>query len=112
MSNGSPNANSHVTEINHNDNKTMDIIVQFDGFSSGELVEISGYVTQTEGAYSSFYYQSPVPSDPNQPAGTEQVPVTIAQMDGLQNDREITVVTRVAKVWPTVLKPVTTGASR
>lgn len=101
MSNG--NANTHVTTVNLKDDDTMDIIVQFDGFYSGELVEISGYVTQIEGAYSSFYLQTPVPSDPSLPPGTVQVPVTIKKMNGLLNDRDMTVVTKVAKVWPTVL---------
>ena len=96
-------ANSHVTTVNLKDDDTMEIIVQFNGFGSGELVEISGYVTQTEGAYSSFYRQCPVPPDASQPLGTVEVPVTIAKMDNLQDQDAMIVVTKVAKVWPTVL---------
>jgi hypothetical protein len=103
VSNG--NANTHVTKINLKGDGTMDIFVQFDGFKTGEDVEISGYVTQTEGAYSSFQWRGPVPSSSDAAAsGTEEVTVNIPKMGKLRNQADITIVTEVKKVWPTVLK--------
>jgi hypothetical protein len=102
MSNGS--ANSHVSEVNLDEKGNVILTVQFNGFTSGERVEISGNVTQLEGAYSTFYYYTDVPSAPNPSSGLIEIPVPIGSMKGLHNQADITVVTKVAKVWPTVLK--------
>ena len=69
-------------------------------FKAGEPVEISGYATQTGGAFVNIYQivQVPVMADP-------AVDVTVDPQSGQQfsQDDEITVVIRAAKVWVTVL---------
>jgi len=69
-------------------------------FKAGEPVEISGYATQTNGAFVNIYQIKQVP-DMADPA----VDVTVDPQSGQQfsQDDEITVVIRAAKVWVTVL---------
>jgi hypothetical protein len=103
MSNGA-NAHSHVTTVHLMQDGTVQVNVLFDGFRAGEPVEISGYVTQTDGAYSSFYSYMTVPGDPTQPPAVVEMPVIIDEgIDDLRLTDLMTVVTKVAKVWPTVL---------
>jgi hypothetical protein len=104
MSNGAE-AHRYVTSVQLMKDGTVRVNVLVDGFTPGEPVEISGYVTQTGGAYSSFYLYTTVPGDPTQPpAASIEMPVTIdAGIDGLRSADRMTVVTKVAKVWPTVL---------
>jgi len=102
MSNGQ--ANSHVTQVDLKDNDSIVLTVQFDGFTANEPVEISGYVVQSDGAYSPFYLQTTVPNYPSLSGSLKQVPVTIDNITGLRYSDKVMVVTKVAKVWPTVLK--------
>jgi hypothetical protein len=102
MSNG--DVKSHVTSVHLFDDGSVQVNVLFDGFTADEPVEISGYVTQTDGAYSSFYLYTTAPNPaPDQPWVT--VPVTIdAGIKDLRDSDHMTTVTKVAKVWPTVLE--------
>jgi|SRR5690348_6996736 len=112
MTNGA-DSHSHVTQAELMSNNAVQLTVQFDGFTADEPVEISGYVVQADGAYSSFFLETTVPGQHIQPDGTVQVPVTIDSIAGLSNTDKMMVVTKVAKVWPTVLTggftPATTG---
>jgi hypothetical protein len=70
------------------------------GFEANEPVEISGYATQTGGAFANIYQieQVPAMTDPS-------VDVTVEPRSSKQfsKDEEVTVVIRAAKVWVTVL---------
>ena len=81
-------------------NDTITFSVGVYGFDAGEPVEISGYATQTNGAFVNIYQIKQVP-DMADPA----VDVTVDPQSGQQfsQDDEITVVIRAAKVWVTVL---------
>jgi len=102
MTNGA-DSHSHVTQAELMSNNTVQLTVQFDGFTANEPVEISGYVVQADGAYSSFFLETTVPGQNIQADGTVQVAVTIDNIAGLKNGDKMMVVTKVAKVWPTVL---------
>jgi hypothetical protein len=69
-------------------------------FEAGDPVEISGYATQTGGAFANIYQIDQVPdmADPS-------VDVTVEPRSSQQfsQNEEITVVIRAAKVWVTVL---------
>jgi hypothetical protein len=101
MSNG--DVKSHVTSVHLLDDDTVQVNVLFDGFKPGEPVEITGYVTQTDGAYVSFYLYTTAPT-PTPPNTWVTVPVTTDEkLAGVRHSDRMTVVTKVAKVWPTVL---------
>jgi hypothetical protein len=101
MSNG--DVKSHVTSVHLLKDGTVQVNVLFDGFRAGEPVEITGYLTQTDGAYSAFYLYTTAPN-PTPPQTWVTVPVTIdAGIEYLRPSDHLTVVTKVAKVWPTVL---------
>lgn len=104
MTNGA-DSHSHVAQVQLMTNNTVVLTVQFDGFTANEPVEISGYVVQADGAYSSFHLETIVPNHPPQTDGTVQVPVAIDNIAGLRDTAKMMVVTKVAKVWPTVLAP-------
>jgi hypothetical protein len=111
MANG---ANSYVTNATFT-NGEITLTIRVDDFgSSGGYVEITGQATQTGGAIAPYSMVVPVPAKPNagpdadDPPGTEhyEVTVTATPMKAYQfwEDEEITVVTRVARVWLTVLE--------
>jgi len=112
MSNGAKSdVKSNVPTVSLLDNDCVVLNVRFDGFTVDEPVEISGYVAQVGGAYSAFYYETKVPANNGQTQGAEAsqtqgtaiVPVTIKQIPHLNEDDDLVVVAKVAKVWPTVL---------
>lgn len=112
MSNGAnSNVKSNVATVHLLNDDCVVLNVRFDGFTANEPVEISGYVTQDSGAYSAFYCETEVPgdygqtqeADASQTQGTATVPVTIEQIADLNQDKDLVVVAKVAKVWPTVL---------
>jgi hypothetical protein len=111
MANG---ANSYVTNVSFT-NGQIELTIRVDDFgSSGGYVEVSGQATQTGGAIAPYSEVVPVPDKPNagpdadDPPGTEhyEVTVTATPMKDYKfwESEEITVVTRVARVWLTVLE--------
>jgi hypothetical protein len=96
MSNG---ALQHVTEIHQRENNTLEVYVQTDSFKAGREVEVSGYLIQGSYAYVAFNQKKYIPLDAN---GTSVLHVQLPAMD-LDPEEPVTVVTRVAEVWPTVL---------
>ena len=73
-------------------------------FKAGEPVEISGYATQTNGAFVNIYQivQVPVMADPAVDV-TVAVPANPQSRKQFDPNEQITVVIRAAKVWVTVL---------
>ncbi|SRR6266851_2217286 len=95
---------SHVTRIDQRDDDTVEIHVQTTSFTPGQEVEVSVYLLQGD-TYAAFndkkHIPLPDPNDPKQPAMLHvQLPVT-----ALNADADVTVVTRVSEVWPTLLEP-------
>jgi hypothetical protein len=92
---------------------TFEVLV--DDFQSDEeeYVEISGYATQTEGAFANIYKVVRIPAKANNNNKKEYVKVTVKTDPDkhFRIDRTVTVSIRVSKVWVTVLgiNPKTTG---
>jgi|SRR5215831_305667 len=90
--------NPRVGTVHQRDDNTIEIQVLTDSFKPGQEVEVSGYVTQGD-AYAAFNDKKHIPLDANP---TFVLNVQLPAMD-LKPDETVTVVTRVAEVWPTVL---------
>jgi hypothetical protein len=103
MSNGGISGLPHVTEVHHMADGTVRVHVAVDDFKNGQQVEVSGTITQTTGTYATFRWTQkvnrPSDSDPNSPIDLE-VPLGLTD---LTEGQDVTVVTRVAEVWSTVL---------
>jgi hypothetical protein len=100
MSNGSL-AHSQVPKVVLTTNGKIIVTGQVVGFSVGKSVEVSGYITQTNGAYIPFSYMTDVlpPSNPGDPP---QVTATIDSAN-LNEQDDVTVIMRVSETWPSVL---------
>jgi hypothetical protein len=102
MTNGA-DSHSHVSRIHQRNDNTVEVHVQTASFTPGQEVEVSGYLTQGN-TYAAFNDKKHIPlpdsPDPKQPAVLH---VQLPAMD-LKPDEDVTVVTRVAEVWPTVLQ--------
>jgi hypothetical protein len=90
------------TVLQRGDN-TILVYVQTDSFKPGQEVEVSVYLTQGE-TYAAHYEKKfipfPDPSNPKQPVVLHvELPAT-----PLNADQQVTVLTRVAEVWPSVLE--------
>ena len=94
---------THVATIQQRNDNTLVALVQTESFMPGQEVEVSVYLTQGE-AYAAHYEKKRIPfPDPNnlkQPA-VLHVELPATELDATQ---PVTVVTRVAEVWPTVLQ--------
>jgi hypothetical protein len=99
-----PSGLSHVTRIDQRDDDTIDVHVETDSFSPGQAVEVSVYLIQGD-TYAAFNDKKHIPypdsNDANQPA---ELHVQLPAMT-LDAQQQVTVVTRVSEVWPTILSP-------
>ncbi len=104
MSNGS-RVNPRVDKVQQRDDNTIEIHVQTDSFKPGREVEVSGYLIQGSSAYVAFNVKKHIPLDANIPADPNAPAVLDIQLPAmdLNPDEDVTVVTRVAEVWPTIL---------
>jgi hypothetical protein len=108
MSNGSQ-ANTHVTKVEQRDDDTIVVHIQTDSFKPGQEVEVSAYLSQGD-AYAIYNDKKRIPlpdptapTDPNAPKPPAQLHVEL-QATKLDEKQEVTVVTRITEVWPTVLR--------
>lgn len=92
----------YVPAFNVNHDNSVALTVQLVGVTPGNWAEISGYITQTTGAFIPFSDIQKIP-DPVQ--GVSSLTVSVPST-GLDTGQVATVITRVAevKIWPTVLK--------
>lgn len=93
-----------VNNIRLNDDNTISLDVSVDGFEEGSPIEISGDVTQANGAVATFYSVQTVPP----PNGNKESIVTVdsvrvSSKDSFEATHSITVVARAAEVWITTL---------
>jgi hypothetical protein len=99
----SPDDDSRVAAVYVRGDGTIALYIEVTSFRPGQAVEISGYLTQAGGAITSFYQISHIPlPDPDSLGGTAVMHVTVPAMRLVEGE-DITVVTRVAEVWSTVL---------
>lgn len=96
MSNG--RVNPRVDEVQQRDDNTIEIHVRTGSFEPGQEVEVSGYLIQGS-AYAAFNDKKHIPLDASPYAVLN---VQLPAMD-LKADENVTVVTRVTEVWPTIL---------
>jgi hypothetical protein len=90
-----------VTKVTIEDGGQIMLTVQVDGdFGAGTPIEISGYASQSEGAFASFYSVQPVTILPDE---TEVVFVKTTPVKPFIIGHAVTVVLRAARVWVTVL---------
>ena len=95
----------HVTTIEQMDGNAILVHVETGSFQPGQEVEVSVYLTQGD-AYAAHYEKKRIPlpdlSKPGPQPAELHVELPATELDAGQ---EVTVVTRVAEVWPTVLQP-------
>lgn len=95
---------SHVTRIEQRDDDTVEVHVETNSFTPGQEVEVSVYLIQGD-TYAAFNEKKHIPyvesGDTSQPA---ELHVQLPAMN-LDAGQEVTVLTRVSEVWPTILSP-------
>jgi len=95
---------SHVTTVQQSSDNTLVAYVQTDSFNPGQQVEVSVYLTQGD-SYAAFNEKKRIPfPDPNNAKQPTVLHVELPKTE-LDAGQPVTVVTRVAEVWPTVLQP-------
>lgn len=93
-----------VNNIRLNADNTISLDVSVDGFDADSPIEISGDVTQANGAVATFYKVGTVPK----PISGQETVVTVESVQassktGFVATDPITVVARAAEVWITML---------
>lgn len=94
-----------VNSIRLNEDNTISLDVSVDGFEEGSPIEISGDVTQANGAVATFFKVKTVPK----PISGRETVVTVESVrasseTGFVATDPITVVARAAEVWITMLE--------
>jgi hypothetical protein len=93
---------SEVTAIELRDDGSLALIVEVFGFEAGIPVEVSGSITQANGAMATFQDIQVLP--PASPDGGSFLTVTTLPTTEFAAGEVITVVGRAAKIWGTVLQ--------
>jgi hypothetical protein len=93
-----------VNNIQLNHDNTISLEVSVDGFDVGSPIEISGHVTQANGAVATFFDIQTVP----EPNDVKQMVVTVKSVQVSSENSfvakdPISVVARAAEVWLTTL---------
>jgi hypothetical protein len=99
-----PPTNSQVPRIELNTSGTISLMVDVYGFDTGTLVEVSGQLTQENGAIASFRSVQPMPDHEDEvPARVWVRDVSAETEVNLDPALPITVVARSSVAWITVL---------
>jgi hypothetical protein len=98
----------YVPQVHLNDDDSVVLVVQLVGFGSGSWADISGYITQENGAFAPFSALQEVPDPVN---GVSSLTVNVPKM-GLVPGDDVNVITRVTevKLWPTALEAGVAGS--
>jgi len=94
---------SWVTAIELTEDNTLTLHVRVDGFEPNIPVEISGYVTQSNGAIATFHSIQSMPSTAGAVADMDVMNVQAAEGTAFSPVFPFTVVARAADVWVTKL---------
>ena len=103
-------ANSEVSQLELNDDGTVDLYVSVYGYDAGTPVEISGSITQASGAVGAFYAIQEIPwVDLNESVLLKfTVPISPGR---LAMGEAVTAIVRVTDTWITTLNPTTSAES-
>jgi hypothetical protein len=95
---------SHVTTVRQGGDNSLVVYVETDSFKPDQQVEVSVYLTQGD-AYAAFNEKKRIPFP--DPSNVKQPTVLHVELPRTELDpgQPLTIVTRVAEVWPTVLQP-------
>jgi hypothetical protein len=96
-------SNSQVSRVQLNQDGTINLEVNVYGFDEGAPVEISGYVTQANGAVASFYSVYEIPAHNGESVTVTLGSVPVSSPKKFAAGFPITVIARVAEVWITTL---------
>jgi hypothetical protein len=93
-------ANGYVANVTLKNNHIV-LTIRVNEYPPGEDLEISGHVTQNDGAFAVFndIQQVPVPN----PDGSAYVYVEAFPSQDFKQGKDVTVVVHAARVWTTVL---------
>lgn len=100
--------NSEVTRVELNTDNTINLVVNVAGFAAGTPVELSGQVTQENGAVATFYSVEQMP-----PSGEIHLPsLTVVPNQNRKFDPgfAVTVVARASEVWISTLQGIGPGS--
>ena len=89
----------YVTDVSFKDGKIV-LSIQLEKELANESVEISGYATQSNGAFATFY---DIQSARENPAGKVMMFVKATPTTQFQTGEPVTVSLRASRVWVTVL---------
>jgi hypothetical protein len=95
----------YVTDVSFKDGKIV-LTIQLEKDLANESVEISGYATQTNGAFATFY---DIQSAKENPAGKVLMFVKATPTTQFQTGEPVTVALRASRVWVTVLSEAPDG---
>ena len=94
---------SAVSRIELNQNNTINIIIDIDGFDKGTPIELYGQVIQDNGAVGTFYSVQEFPVGPGQTATMTVPSISAAEPKVFVAEFPVTVVARAAEAWITQL---------
>jgi Animal haem peroxidase len=101
---------SAVPRITLNDDDTISLVVNVDGFKAGTPIELSGQATQTNGAVATFYSVQEMPAYGTKSAQLLVESVPVASGTKFAAGFPITVVARAAEAWITTLEAAGPGS--
>lgn len=90
----------YATDVSFKDGQIV-LTIELDNYLANESVEISGYATQSNGAFATFY---DIQSTEENPAGRVMMFVKATPTVGFQKGEPVTVSLRASRVWVTVLR--------
>ena len=103
MGNG-PYELPHVALVQQRNDNTIVVQVQTNSFNPGQEVEVSVVLSQGNDYYASSSGITHIPpDDPSNPGQPAVLPVELPPTE-LNAGQDVTVVTRVTEVWPSVLR--------
>lgn len=96
-------SNPYVTNVAFINNQIV-LAIQVDDYPVGEVLEISGYATQDNGALAVFNDIQPVPARNEDGTDYMYVKAFPSPPQQFMKGRAVTVVLRASRVWTTVLR--------
>ena len=102
MSNGSQ-SHTKATQVQIDNDGTLQVSIEVDAFMPGESVEISGYVTQNHGAFATINKYQTIYKKLDEIVNLTVTATPIEGSNPFQQGHDVTVFLWASKVWVTVL---------
>ena len=102
MSNGSQ-SHTKATQVQIDNDGTLQVSIEVDAFMPGESVEISGYVTQNHGAFATINKYQTIYKKLDEIVNLTVTATPIEGSNPFQQGYDVTVFLWASKVWVTVL---------